>query len=104
MPSLIEQVQVGSLLGAFQRELSDALRQATQDGRDKPDAFLSLPSTLRGFVERFPVKIEGKPIDLVQHRYLAPVYEATRFDCGEGLTEVAMTGAHRADAQRSLTR
>jgi len=84
MPSLIDSVQRESSVGLFQRELNAMLRQVTQMGREKQDAFAQLPSTLKGFIERFPVKIEGKPIDLVSHRYLAQLYEATRFDRGRG--------------------
>jgi hypothetical protein len=94
MPTVLDTIQRESSVGLFQRELNEALRQVTRTGREKPDAFLNLPATLRGFVAKFPVKIEGKPIDLVSHRYLLP-------NDGDGSENFKVTCPQESDVRHS---
>lgn len=65
----------------------------TREHRPKPEALDDLPVTLSEFSERFPVKVDGQPLDLTEHSYLKPIYDATRFDRGKDCTMVLMTGA-----------
>ena len=103
MPSIIDQVQVESPLMTFQREMAEGFRRATQEGRERPEVFTKLPETLRGFVEKFPVRVEGKLIDLTDHAYLAPIYESMRFDRGESHVSVLMTGAQVGKTIRAIS-
>lgn len=84
-------------------QLSAGFFEACNISSDKPDALKDLPPNLRGFVEKFPVKIEGKPIDLTEHRYLAPIYEAMRFDQNESHDLVLMTGAQVGKTIRMIS-
>lgn len=103
MLSSLERTGHTSISEILNLQMSKGFFQACNVSSERPDALKDLPKTLRGFVEKFPVKVEGKPIDLDQHRYLAPVYESMRFDQGDHFTSVLMTGAQVGKTIRELS-
>lgn len=102
MIEVLERAHNPSIEEILNLEISKGFLQACNVSSDRPDALKNLPETLRGFIDKFPIKVDNKPMDFTRHRYLAPVYESMRLDRGDHFTSVLMTGAQVGKTIRAI--
>jgi hypothetical protein len=74
--------EFSAMFEAFVREVCATTQSSV------PHLVKFCPATLKAFVETHAFEVDNQPFSFEDHHYLIPIFEAIRFDHGEGWSGV----------------